>query len=154
LRVYWNSGKQQLIFFLISTFSEFFLRIKKSYLIFQQTIFNILSPIEEAAAESSIMIDETDGVLEDDEAAKGLTDKFKKSIEHRESSRRRRLNKGFNRLKDNATLADNTKILQDVWFRRNRSRVYIYLVPLISIFYFVPAIQFAFQVCFYQFSAF
>jgi hypothetical protein len=101
------------------------------------------------------MIDETDGVLEDNEAAKGLTDKFKISIEHRESTRKNRLNKSFNRLKENATLADNTKILKDdVWFRRNRSRVYIYLVPLISIFYFVPAIQFAFQVCFYQFSAF
>ena len=34
---------------------------------------------------------------------------------------------------------------EDVWFRRNRSKVYLYLVPLISIFYFVPAIQFAFQ---------
>ena len=51
-------------------------------------------------------------------------------------------------------MADNKIILkdkkdknwqEDVWFRRNRSKVYLYLVPLISIFYFVPAIQFAFQ---------
>ena len=60
----------------------------------------------------------------------------------------------MNRLKDRPAMADNKIILkdkndkkwtEDVWFRRNRSKVYIYLVPLISIFYFVPAIQFAFQ---------
>ena len=58
------------------------------------------------------------------------------------------------RLKDKPAMADNKIILkdkkdknwqEDVWFRRNRSKVYLYLVPLISIFYFVPAIQFAFQ---------
>ena len=58
------------------------------------------------------------------------------------------------RLKDKPAMADNKIILkdkkdknwqEDVWFRRNRSKVYFYLVPLISIFYFVPAIQFAFQ---------
>ena len=49
------------------------------------------------------------------------------------------------RLKDRPTLADNTRILQDKWFRRSRSKVYLYLVPLISLYYFIPAIQFAFQ---------
>jgi hypothetical protein len=45
-------------------------------------------------------------------------------------------------LKEDATLKDMASILnEDVWFRRNRSRVYLYLVPIVSIFYFVPAIQ-------------
>lgn len=33
---------------------------------------------------------------------------------------------------------------EDVWFRRNRSRVYLYLIPIVGVFYFIPAIQFAF----------
>ena len=68
--------------------------------------------------------------------------------------RKQRVKKGMQRLKDKPAMADNKIILkdkkdknwqEDVWFRRNRSKVYLYLVPLISIFYFVPAIQFAFQ---------
>ena len=55
-----------------------------------------------------------------------------------------RVETGLKRLKKNPKLSDNTKILQDKWFRRNRSKVYLYLVPLISIFYFIPSIQFAF----------
>ena len=35
--------------------------------------------------------------------------------------------------------------MENVWHRRVRSKVYVYLVPLIFIFYFVPAIQFVFQ---------
>lgn len=86
--------------------------------------------------------DSVDG-LDEGEVAYDLTEKFRKEIEDREKDRRRRIKKGINRLKKNATLADNTKILSNVWFRRNRSRVYVYLVPLICLFYFVPAIQFA-----------
>ena len=53
-----------------------------------------------------------------------------------------RIKKGLNRLREDATLKDMASILnEDVWFRRNRSRVYLYLIPIVSIFYFVPAIQ-------------
>ena len=79
------------------------------------------------------------------EVAKELCDSCQDAVIFRNSTRRKRINKGLNRLKDRPTLADNTKILQDVWFRRNRSKVYLYLVPLVSLYYFIPAIQFAFQ---------
>jgi hypothetical protein len=53
-----------------------------------------------------------------------------------------RIKKGLNRLREDATLKDMASILnEDVWFRRNRSRVYLYLIPIVGIFYFVPAIQ-------------
>ena len=67
---------------------------------------------------------------------------------------RQKVKRSMQKLKDKPTMADNKIILrdkndqtwtEDVWFRRNRSVVYLYLVPLISIFYFVPAIQFSFQ---------
>ena len=63
------------------------------------------------------------------------------------STRRDRVEKGLNRLKPNLVLSDMTEILKDdTWFRRNRSRVYCYLVPLLSLFYFIPSIQFVFLV--------
>ena len=63
----------------------------------------------------------------------------------RSLQRKERIKKGLCRLKENPTLADMTKIVDNnVWFRRNRSRVYFYIVPLLSLYYFVPAIQFAF----------
>ena len=53
---------------------------------------------------------------------------------------------GLMRLKPNPMLSDMTTILDDdKWFRRNRSKVYLYLVPIITIFYFVPSIQYVFQ---------
>jgi len=59
----------------------------------------------------------------------------------------RKIAKGLDRLNENARLTHMTTILEeDVWFRRNRSRVYFYLVPLLSLFYFIPAIQFVFLV--------
>jgi hypothetical protein len=64
-----------------------------------------------------------------------------------DSTRMDRVTKGLNRLEKNAHLSDMSKILKDdPWFRRNRSRVYCYLVPLLSIFYFIPSIQFVFLV--------
>ena len=64
-----------------------------------------------------------------------------------DSSRVKRIEKGLERLNDNAKLSQMTEILsEDVWFRRNRSRVYCYLVPLLSLFYFIPSIQFVFLV--------
>ena len=63
----------------------------------------------------------------------------------RSLQRKERIRKGLSRLKEHPTLADMTKIVDNnVWFRRNRSRVYFYIVPLLSLYYFVPAIQFAF----------
>ena len=50
----------------------------------------------------------------------------------------------LNRLKDDPKLVDNINTIQDKWFRRLRSKVYFYLVPIIGLFYFIPAIQFAF----------
>ncbi len=64
-----------------------------------------------------------------------------------ESTRLPRIRKGLERLNQHARLTDMTRILEgDVWFRRNRSRVYCYLVPLLSLFYFIPSIQFVFLV--------
>ncbi len=63
------------------------------------------------------------------------------------SSRKPRVDLGLNRLKKSTRLSDMSQILkEDAWFRRNRSRVYCYLVPLLSIFYFIPSIQFVFLV--------
>ena len=47
--------------------------------------------------------------------------------------------------KKDPRFSDNKIIVENVWHRRVRSKVYVYLVPLIFIFYFVPAIQFVFQ---------
>jgi len=102
--------------------------------------------------------DVVDGQLSDTQAAhelcKTCTEKIDSAEPERDPHRIQRVKAGMNRLKDRPAMADNKIILkdkndkkwtEDVWFRRNRSKVYIYLVPLISIFYFVPAIQFAFQ---------
>ena len=89
--------------------------------------------------------DAVDGQLGEGEPAKNLCNDLNDAIENREDKRKEKLKKGFNRMKGNPTMADNKIMKDDIWFRRNRSKVYFYLVPLISIFYFVPAIQFAFQ---------
>eukprot|EP00095_Tigriopus_kingsejongensis_P000166 maker-scaffold487_size158652-snap-gene-0.34 protein:Tk00166 transcript:maker-scaffold487_size158652-snap-gene-0.34-mRNA-1 annotation:"sid1 transmembrane family member 1" len=63
------------------------------------------------------------------------------------STRRDRIEKGLERLNENTKLSQMTHILEgDPWFRRNRSRVYCYLVPLLALFYFIPSIQFVFLV--------
>ena len=50
---------------------------------------------------------------------------------------------GLLRMNQSATLADMTRLTtNDVWFRRNRSRVYLFLVPLISVYYIIPGLQF------------
>jgi len=102
--------------------------------------------------------DVVDGQLSNTQAAhelcKTCTEKIDSAEPERDPHRRQRIKAGMLRLKDRPAMADNKIILkdkrdknwtEDVWFRRNRSKVYLYLVPLISIFYFVPAIQFAFQ---------
>ena len=64
--------------------------------------------------------------------------------ERAEKLKKKRL--GLMRLKTQPMLSDMTTILDDdKWFRRNRSKVYLYLVPIITIFYFVPSIQYVFQ---------
>ncbi|TRY74898.1 hypothetical protein TCAL_00546 [Tigriopus californicus] len=63
------------------------------------------------------------------------------------STRRARIEKGLERLNEDTNLGHMTHILEDdPWFRRNRSRVYCYLVPLLALFYFIPSIQFVFLV--------
>ena len=63
----------------------------------------------------------------------------------RSKQKKERIRNGLCRFREHPTLADMTKIVdKNVWFRRNRSRVYFYIVPLLSLYYFVPAIQFAF----------
>jgi len=104
--------------------------------------------------------DATDCILKTDQAAHNFCVSCEKALgisgeqavegeqaEDEQSGRKRnkRAHQGMIRLKDRPTFADSTVLIDDKWFRRNRSRVYIYLVPLISIFYFVPAIQFVFQ---------
>ena len=47
------------------------------------------------------------------------------------------------RMHKDAKLSDLTRLTAaDLWFRRNRSKVYTFLVPLISLFYLIPAVQF------------
>ena len=47
------------------------------------------------------------------------------------------------RMDKEAKLSDLTRLTAaDLWFRRNRSKVYTFLVPLISLFYLIPAVQF------------
>ena len=47
------------------------------------------------------------------------------------------------RMNKEAKLSDLTRrTAADLWFRRNRSKVYTFLVPLISLFYLIPAVQF------------
>ena len=66
------------------------------------------------------------------------------SQKNRKDKISKKIFKGMNRLKDHPTVADNIKILQDPWYRRNRSKIYLYLVPLIALYYFIPSIQFVF----------
>ena len=64
-----------------------------------------------------------------------------------DSTRKDRVTKGVNRLNKKAKLSDMTEILKDdPWFRRNRSRIYCYLVPLLSLFYAIPSLQYVFLV--------
>ena len=63
------------------------------------------------------------------------------------STRKDRVTKGVNRLNKKAKLTAMTEILKDdPWFRRNRSRIYCYLVPLLSFFYAIPSLQYVFLV--------
>ena len=63
----------------------------------------------------------------------------------RSKRRQERIKRGLSRFKAHPTLSDMMTIVDtNKWFRRNRSRVYFYIVPLLSLYYFVPAIQFAF----------
>jgi hypothetical protein len=36
-------------------------------------------------------------------------------------------------------------MFQETWYRRNRSRVYSYLTPIVCVYYLLPAIQYAFD---------
>ena len=80
-----------------------------------------------------------------------LWEEYKKIVEMKSSDVDKRLEEGklkkkqygLMRLKENPMLSDMTTILDaDKWFRRNRSKVYLYLVPIITVFYFVPSIQY------------
>ena len=63
----------------------------------------------------------------------------------RSESRKERIRSAYMSFSPNAHLSDMTRISErDTWFRRNRSRVYAYLVPLLTLYYFVPAIQISF----------
>ena len=50
---------------------------------------------------------------------------------------------GMLRMKRTAKLDDMMRLTaSSVWFRRTRSKIYAFLVPLISLFYFIPSVQF------------
>ena len=87
-----------------------------------------------------VVVDDVDGDIDD------LKKRCLEAVP-KDSTRIHRVEKGLQRLKRDAKLKDMTAILEeDVYFRRNRSRVYCYLVPLLSLFYFIPSIQFVFLV--------
>ena len=86
-----------------------------------------------------------------------MTGEDREDIEHlkqlciealpKDSTRMDRVTKGVKRLNKKAKLSDMTQILkEDTWFRRNRSRIYCYLVPLLSLFYAIPSLQYVFLV--------
>ena len=61
------------------------------------------------------------------------------------SERRRRVERSLPRLNRNAKLQDIAVLMTEKsTFRWNRSKAYSLLLPLVSIFYFLPSIQFAF----------
>ena len=60
----------------------------------------------------------------------------------RSEARKERIKSALMSFNTDAHLSDLARISEkDTWFRRNRSRVYSYLVPLLTLYYFVPAIQ-------------
>ena len=74
-----------------------------------------------------------------------LRPKKKRSKVIRSESRKDRIKSAMVSFSPDAKLSDLTRITEkDDWFRRNRSRVYFYLVPLLTLYYFVPAIQISF----------
>lgn len=91
--------------------------------------------------------DELDGNgigLHSCEAAYDFCNGCAEKVKERENALR--IRQGLRRMKDAPKVSDNVLMRdKDSWFRRTRSKVYFYLVILISMFYFVPAIQFAFQ---------
>ena len=57
-----------------------------------------------------------------------------------------RIELSVNRLKKKPTYLDMSSMTEsNDWYRRNRSRVYFYILPIVCAFYFVPAIQYSFQ---------
>ena len=69
----------------------------------------------------------------------------KEKMPKRSESRKARIRSGLVSFCPEASLSDLSKITEtQTWFRRNRSRVYAYLVPLLTLYYFVPAIQISF----------
>ena len=57
-----------------------------------------------------------------------------------------RIELSVNRLKKKPTYLDMSILSEsNDWYRRNRSRVYFYIIPIVCAFYFVPAIQYSFQ---------
>uniref|UniRef100_A0A0K2UJV3 Uncharacterized protein n=1 Tax=Lepeophtheirus salmonis TaxID=72036 RepID=A0A0K2UJV3_LEPSM len=86
--------------------------------------------------------------VDEDERAYTLYRDCFSAMEERKSTapnRAIRIERGMKRFKHRPRISDLSMIsATDNWFRRNRSRVYIYLLPLITLFYFIPAIQFVF----------
>ena len=108
---------------------------------------NINFEMNEVTENMNMNGDATDCAVDANQAASDFCRSCEEALKGKEDKGTgKRAKKGMIRLKDQPTFADSTVCIEDKWFRRNRSRVYIYLVPLISIFYFVPAIQFVFQV--------
>ena len=55
-----------------------------------------------------------------------------------------RIELSVNRLKKKPTYLDMSSMTEsNDWYRRNRSRVYFYILPIVCAFYFVPAIQYS-----------
>ena len=71
--------------------------------------------------------------------------KTKRNEVVRSETRKYRIRSALKSFSPEATLYDMSRISEEsVWFRRMRSRVYSYLVPLMTMYYFVPAVQISF----------
>ena len=69
----------------------------------------------------------------------------KQTVVKRSESRKQRIRSALKSFSPDSKLSDLSKISEkSPWFRRMRSRVYSYLVPLMTMYYFVPAIQISF----------
>ena len=72
-----------------------------------------------------------------------MKEMWAKNRQDRELMKHMHKDLGKLRMDKEAKLGDLSRLTAaDIWFRRNRSKVYTFLVPLISLFYLIPAVQF------------
>jgi hypothetical protein len=82
----------------------------------------------------------------DKEAAVKLYEKYP-DLDRRTQMENRNLHLAHRLEQDQLNLKDLTRAMRsdDSWSRRQRSKVYLYLVPLLALFYLIPSVQMVFM---------